>query len=265
MDLHLKDKVVVLTGAASGIAKAASKIYLEEGAVVCMVDLNEKNLTDAVSEFKKISPKVFGYCSNVADEDSVIKTMQQIAADHGQIDILVNNVGIIMDFELVDMPYEKWKRIFNVNIDSYFLCTKEAVKYMKRERKPVILNAASVTADWPTMGNGAYSITKGCVKNFTKVLCGELARKGIRVMGYEPGMTRTPINDDVFKNEPARIAAQIPFRRIAEPNEIAQVIVFLSSDQASYMGGSFAIIDGGKLAVQNPRRYDADAPETPNL
>lgn len=257
MDLHLKDKVVLVTGSATGIGRAAAEVFLEEGAIVCLCDINPDTLRKAKEEMSEKSDKVFAYTCDCASEKDVIGMFRQVGEDHGHLDVLVNNTGIIMDSELVDMDYADWKRIFTVNIDSMFLCAREAVKYMKPERKPVILNAASVTANWPTMGNGAYSISKGAAINFTKVLCGELARKGIRVMGYMPGMTRTHINDDVFKNEPERITAQIPLKRIAEPIEIGQVIAFLASDRASYMAGSMAIIDGGKLSVQNPRRYDS--------
>ena len=265
MDLHLKDKVVFISGSTSGIGKAAAEVFLKEGAIVCINGRKQETVDACVAELKAISDKVYGYPCDVSKEDEVIPAFAKIAEDHGCLDILVNNAGIITDSELIDMSLDLWHKIFAVNLDSMLICSKEAVKYMKRERKPVILNAASVTAEWPTMGNGAYSISKGAIINFTKVLCGELARKGIRVMGYLPGMTRTPINDEVFRKEPERITAQIPFRRIAEPEEIGSVVAFLASDQASYMAGSMAIIDGGKLTVQNPRRYDGHLPVQANL
>ena len=137
------------------------------------------------------------------------------------------------------------------------LCIREAVKLMKRERNPVILNCGSVAALNPAMGYGAYSMTKAAVTNLTKVTCGELAPKGIRVLGYMPGMTNTEINKDVFAAEPDRICAQIPLGRVAEPEEIGRVVAFLASDLASYMAGTMVQIDGGKLCVQNPQRYKA--------
>lgn len=264
MQLHLENKVVVVTGSASGIAKSAARIFLEEGAKVAMLDMNEAGLANALAEFGPLAKNAKTFLCNVSDEQNVHDTFAAVAGYFGGIDILVNNVGIIMDGELVEMEYSDWKKIFAVNVDSMFLTTKEVVKYMKRERRPVILNAGSVQTEWPSAGFGAYSVTKTAIKAFTKVQCAELARKGIRVAGYIPGLTDTPINASLKKLEPDRVVAQIPFRRMADPDEIANVIVFLASEQASYVGGSMTVIDGGKLAVQNPRRYDADG-SGPNL
>ena len=255
MELNLKNKVVMVTGAASGIGKEAARIYAQEGAIVLLNDINQEALKATKEEFAVYGTRVEIFCYDVSDEKSVINMFKAVEDMFGYLDILVNNAGIVMDSPIVEMTYEQWRKIFSVNIDAYFLCTREASKIMKREHKPVILNAGSVATLWPAMGYGAYAVTKAAVQNLTKVTCGELAYKGIRVMGYIPGMTNTPINVDVFKAEPERICAQIPLGRVAEPEEIARVIVFLSSDAASYMAGSMAIIDGGKLSVQNPGRY----------
>jgi len=192
---------------------------------------------------------------DVTDEEAVAAMFREVDKEYGCLDILVNNAGTIVDSPVSEMTYQQWRKIFAVNLDSFFLCIREAVKLMKRERNPVILNCGSVAALNPAMGYGAYSMTKVAVTNLTKVTCGELAPKGIRALGYMPGMTDTEINKDVFAAEPERICAQIPLGRVAQPEEIGRVVAFLASHLASYMAGSMVQIDGGKLCVQNPQRY----------
>lgn len=256
MDLGLRDKVVFISGSARGIGKEIARAFLQEGARVILNDIDAAALGETQKEFQETyGVSVGARLCNIADEASVVKLFQELGEAYGCLDVLVNNAGIIIDRQIVDMSFEEWRRIFSVNIDSYFLCTREAVKIMRAERHPVILNAGSVATLVPAMGYGCYAVTKAAVLNLTKVTCGELASRGIRVIGYLPGMTNTAINKDVFKAEPQRICAQIPLNRIAEPEEIGRVVAFLASDAASYMAGSMVQIDGGKLCVQNPDRY----------
>lgn len=256
MELNLTGKVVLITGSGKGIGKEAARVFLQEGARVILNDIDAKALAESKAEFEaEFHTEVGTKQCNIAEEESVIRLFQEIGEEYGALDVLVNNAGIIIDKQIVDMTYAEWRRIFSVNIDSFFLCTREAVKIMKAERHPVIVNAGSVATLIPAMGYGCYAVTKAAVMNLTKVTCGELAGRGIRVIGYIPGMTNTAINKDVFAAEPERICAQIPLNRIAEPEEIGRVVAFLASDAASYMAGCMVQIDGGKLCVQNPNRY----------
>ena len=256
MDLNLKGKVVLITGSGKGIGKEAARAFIREGACVILNDIDAASLEKTRAELEKTYGVTVGAkCCNIADEESVVKLFREIEKEYGVLDVLVNNAGITMDKPVVDMSFAEWRKIFSVNIDSYFLCTREAVRIMKRERRPVILNAGSVASFLPAMGYGCYAVTKAAVLNFTKVTCGELAGRGVRVVGYSPGMTNTTINKEVFAAEPTRICAQIPLNRVADPEEIGRVIAFLSSDAASYMAGCMVQIDGGKLCVQNADRY----------
>lgn len=258
MDLHLTERVVIVTGSSSGIGKECARVFAEEGAIVCINGTNAAKLEEAKNDIIATSgnQNVFSYCFDVTNEEIVNKTFAEIAEKFGHIDILINNAGIgNKDGKLMDMTLTEWKRVFSVNVESQFLCSKAAVPFMKRDRQPVILNCGSVTTEWPSLGQGCYASSKAATKNFTKALCGELASKGIRVAGYIPGMTLSPI----WVNNPARIptaAKLIPLGRMAECREIATVVAFMASDQASYVAGTMFIIDGGKLAVQNPHRWD---------
>lgn len=257
MDLHLTGKIVLITGSSGGIGKETARAFLQEGARVILNGTNAEKLENTRRELAEDfgADVVAAKRCDVTDEEAVIAMFREVEAEYGYLDILVNNAGTIVDSPIAEMTYQQWRKIFAVNLDSFFLCTREAVKLMKREHDPVILNCGSVAALNPAMGYGAYSMTKAAVTNLTKVTCGELAPKGIRVLGYMPGMTDTEINKDVFAAEPERICAQIPLGRVAQPEEIGRVVAFLASELAAYMAGSMVQIDGGKLCVQNPQRY----------
>ena len=255
MDLGLTGKITLITGSSGGIGKEVARAFLREGARVILNGTNaeklEKTRTELAAAFG--TENVDAKRCDVTDEEAVIALFREVGEEYGCLDVLVNNAGTIVDSPIAEMTYRQWRKIFAVNLDSFFLCTREAVRLMKRERSPV--NCGSVAALNPAMGYGAYSMTKAAVTNLTRVTCGELAPKGIRVLGYMPGMTDTEINKDVFAAEPERICAQIPLGRVAQPEEIGRVVAFLASDLAGYMAGSMVQIDGGKLCVQNPQRY----------
>jgi 3-oxoacyl-[acyl-carrier protein] reductase len=257
MDLNLKDRIILITGSAKGIGKECARACLQEGARVILCDYNEEALKKTHAEFNEAGyrDQVDSLCADVANEENVEEMFRTIADRYGYLDVLINNAGITMDKPIVEMSYAEWRRIMAVNLDAMFLTVKEAVKLMKPERKPVIINAGSVATFIPAMGYGCYAVSKGAVQNFTKVTCGELAGRGIRVCGYTPGLTNTEINKELFAKEPERVCAQIPLNRIAEPEEIGRVVAFLASDAASYIAGSMVQIDGGKLCVQNADRY----------
>lgn len=256
MDLHLKDRVILITGSAKGIGKACARVCAEEGARVILCDINEEALAETAGEFAEAGyPAAACIAGNVASEESVNAMFKAVEEQFGYLDVLVNNAGITMDKPIIEMTFAEWRKIMSVDLDALFLTTKAAVPLMKAERNPVIINAGSVATHIPAMGYGCYATAKAAVQNFTKATCGELADRGIRVCGYIPGLTNTEINRELFAREPERLCAQIPLNRIAEPEEVGRVVAFLASDAASYIAGSMVQVDGGKLCVQNPNRY----------
>lgn len=257
MDLNLKDKVVFITGSGKGIGKEIAKKFLIEGAYVIINDVNPISLEEAKTELTAYSDRVSGLLGNASLEDDAIKMFKEIKNSHQYLDVLVNNAAILIDKPMIDMTLQEWKRIFSNNLDSIFLTTKEAVKIMKPERNPVIINAGSYGAIVPAMGYSAYNASKAAVVNLTRTMAGELSTKGIRVTGYIPGVTKTDIIKEMLKFESKRLTAQISLDRLAETSDIANTVVFLASDAASYIHGSMLEVSGGKLCVQNPRRYDS--------
>ena len=255
MDLKLQNKVAFITGGARGIGKAIGKEMAKEGAIVVLNDLNAVALKEAVNELVDMGYAATGICGDVADPDCVGRMFEEMKETFGRVDILINNVGINHDVLLMDLTYEQWRKEMAVNLDAMFLTSKAAVPLMEPERHPVILNSGSFACFMPALGYGSYAAAKAAVESFTKSLCGELASKGIRVAGYAPGVTNTEINRELFTHEGERMCRQIPLNRVAEPEEIARVVVFLASEAASYVAGCMVRIDGGKLCVQNADRF----------
>ncbi len=254
MDLKLKNKVVLITGGARGIGKAIGTCMAEEGAIVVLNDLDAVALKEAVGALVEAGYAATGICGDVADPQCVARMFSEMEETFGRVDILINNVGINHDVMLMDLSYEQWKKELAVNLDAMFLTSKAVVPLMAGAKHPVILNGGSFACFMPALGYGCYAAGKAAVESFTKSLCGELAEKGIRVAGYAPGVTNTDINRELFAHEGARMCRQIPLNRVAEPEEIARVVVFLASEAASYVAGCMVRIDGGKLCVQNADR-----------
>lgn len=256
LDLNLKNKVVFITGSGKGIGKEIARIFASEGANIILNDINNEVLNNCAKELSISYPNVrvetaFG---NVANENDAIRIFQKIYTDFGYLDILINNAGVLIDKKMIDMTLSEWKRIFTNNLDSIFLATKEAVKIMKPENNPVIINAGSFGGLIPAIGYSAYNASKAAIGNLTRTMAGELNLIGIRVAGYIPGVVLTDIIKPMLEREPNRLVAQIPLGRLAEPIEIAKGVVFIASDAGGYINGTMFEITGGKLCTQNTGR-----------
>lgn len=256
MELGLKNKVAFITGSGKGIGKAIARRFAQEGANVIVNDIVEENLQSAKRELSSYPVKVLGVLGNVANEENVSEIFRQIGEAFGHVDILVNNAGILIDKPFLEMTFMEWKRVFDNNLDSVFLVSRAAVRLMRSENNPVIINAGSFGGLIPAMGYSAYNASKAAIANLTRTMAAELNPRGIRVAGYVPGVVKTDIIKPMLDSEPARLVGQIPLRRLAEPEEIADLVVFMSSDLAGYINGCMLEIHGGKLCVQNPGRYE---------
>src|SRR6056297_264561 len=258
MELNLKGKVVLVTGSGKGIGKEIARKFAQEGANIILNDINKDILTASVAELESYPVEVFSVLGSVANENDASRMFVEIKNRFGRIDILVNNAGVLIDKPMLEMTLEEWKFVFGNNLDSIFVATKESVRLMLEKNSPVIINAGSFGAVIPAMGYSAYNASKAAIGNLTRTMAAELNQKGIRVLGYIPGVTKTDIIKQMLEKEPKRLVEQIPLGRLAEPEEIAEFVVFLASDNAGYINGSMMEISGGKLCVQNPGRYKAE-------
>jgi 3-oxoacyl-[acyl-carrier protein] reductase len=239
--MRLRNKVALITGAAKGIGFATAKRFTEEGAKVMLADLNEAAVMEAVGQLKHAEP----YVLNVTDRASIQRAVDDIIAKHQRIDILINNAGITQDARLVKMTEEQFDAVIDVNLKGVFNCTQLVVPHMLEAKKGAIVNASSVVGIYGNFGQTNYSATKFGVIGFTKTWAREFGQKGIRVNAVCPGFIAT----EMVKAMPENILQSIEQRswmaRLGTPEEMANVYLFLASDEASYVNGVTIEASGG--------------------
>ncbi len=233
-------KVAAITGAARGIGDAIATRLIEEGARVFSLDLGDPDEPrDGVTYLT----------ADVGDATSVAEAFRQIDAQAGQIDVLVNNAGVQRVNLAENMSPEDWHFVINIQLTGTFLCCAEAIRRMRaRGKGGAIVNVASVAAIVGIPGRGPYSAAKAGVEGLTRVYATETATANIRVNAVAPGSTRTKLIEEGLKNGSIRGEWQverIPMGRLAEPREIADPVVYLASDRASYITGQTLVVDGG--------------------
>jgi 3-oxoacyl-[acyl-carrier protein] reductase len=239
--MRLKDKVAIVTGAAKGIGFATAKRFAQEGAKVMIADVN----SDAVKAAMDLIPGSEAYVVNVTDRASIEAAVDQIMQRHGRIDILINNAGITQDARLVKMTEAQFDAVIDVNLKGVFNCTQLVVPHMLEAGKGAVVNASSVVGIYGNFGQTNYSATKFGVIGFTKTWARELGSKGIRVNAVCPGFIAT----EMVKAMPENILQDIERRswlgRLGTPEEMANVYLFLASDEASYVNGLALEASGG--------------------
>ncbi|MFM8256973.1 MAG: beta-ketoacyl-ACP reductase [Polynucleobacter sp.] len=239
--MRLRNKVALITGAAKGIGFATAKRFTEEGAKVMLADLNEGAVMEAVGQLKNAEP----YVLNVTDRTSIQRAVDDIISKHQRIDILINNAGITQDARLVKMTEEQFDAVIDVNLKGVFNCTQLVVPHMLEAKKGAIVNASSVVGIYGNFGQTNYSATKFGVIGFTKTWAREFGQKGIRVNAVCPGFIAT----EMVKAMPENILQSIEQRswmaRLGTPEEMANIYLFLASDEASYVNGVTIEASGG--------------------
>lgn len=245
--MRLEGKVCIITGAASGIGRAASLIFAKEGAIVCACDLTKEQLDKLVEDAVNLPGKIDPYILNVTKREEVFKVVEQIVAKYGRIDVLVNNAGITRDALLVKMTEEEWDAVINVNLKGVFNMTQAVAPHMMKAQKGSIINTSSVVGIYGNVGQTNYAATKGGVIAMTKTWAKELARKGaqIRVNAVAPGFIKTPMTDKVPEKIIEAVTIRTALARMGEPEEVANVYLFLASDESSFVTGQVIGVDGG--------------------
>ena len=257
--MRLKDKVVVLTGAASGIGRATAVLFAREGALLHVSDLDERGLRDTCGLIRKGKSRVFPAIVDVTKYGEVEKAVGRVIAKHGRIDVLIVNAGLVRVGQVEDFSEEDYDLLIDVNLKGTFFTCKAAVPHLKRQRSGTIITLASVAAHIGQTNHANYCSTKAGVLGFTRALALDLAPFGIRVNSVSPGATDTPmLQSDVAKEAKQRgisyekvrkeFEAQGVMGRWATPEEIAAGILFLATEEASYMTGADLRLDGGWTA-----------------
>lgn len=248
VQINLNGKAAVVTGAASGMGAATARAFRASGARVLLVDRNaalvERGALELGAEFLVGDVSQSAFCDGV-----IAHALERF----GHVDAVVNAAGIIVRASGVDTTDEDWARIMGVNVNGVFFMARAAARAMVKQGSGSIVNFGSIWGDVGAAGVAAYCASKGAVHNLTRAMALEHAQHGIRVNAVCPGEVNTPMLSSERK-EPVtdamleRIAATVPMGRLADPEEIARVVVFLSSDLASYMTGSLVTVDAGYTA-----------------
>jgi glucose 1-dehydrogenase len=246
----LEGRRALITGASSGIGKAAALRLGAEGAAVAVNYYSPKEQTDADAVASAIDPegkRAFSVQADVGSEADVVRMVGECRDRFGGLDILVNNAGIEKQVPTLEMPLDLWEAVLRTNLTGAFLCLREAGKLMAAQKSGVIINMSSVHEFIPWPGFAHYCASKGGMKLLTQTVAREWAPLGIRVVGVAPGAIATPINNFVLDDPQARqrVEEEIPLGRFGRPEEIAGAVVWLASDQADYVTGTTIVVDGG--------------------
>ena len=228
----LSGKIAVITGAQKGIGYAIAERFLKENvAGVALLDLNEFDVSGLDSTGRAVS-----YACNISDPDMVENVFSQIYQRFGKIDILVNNAGVIKDAMFHRMSDDQWDMVMKVNIGGMYNCTKQVINRMREQQYGRIVNLASTSA-FGAVGQCNYSLTKSGVIGFTKSLAKESARKNITVNAVAPDFINTDMLKSIPKEQLEAALKEAPMQRMGEPEEVAALIAYLASDDASYVSG----------------------------
>lgn len=247
MNERFKDKVVVVTGGCRGIGKAIVELFLAEGATVFAWDYQIPGVNEIFISDEKLAWRVHTVQVDVSDSTSVENAAKITLDKAGKVDILVNNAGITRDNLLIRMSENEWDSVLQTNLKGAFLCTKALVRSMMNQRYGRIINISSVVGVMGNAGQANYSASKAGLIGFTKSIAKEFASRNILANCIAPGYVRTPMTDKLSEEQKQQFLQNIPLRRPAEPEDIAKVVAFLSSDDSSYITGQVINVDGGMV------------------
>lgn len=244
--MKFKNKTVLITGSSRGIGRAIAIAFAQEGAnVVVNYVKNKKAGEEVVTEIKKLGAKAIAIQADISIESNVKRIIKETVKYFGGIDFLVNNAGIVFDIPIIQKTYKQWEQTLRVNLIGSFLCIKYVVPYLKKKNRSSIVNISSTnginslspeSADYDASKAGVISLTK----NFSQFLAPH-----IRVNSVAPGWVRTEINKNLPKKYIKEETEKTALKRFADPSEIARAVLFLCSDDASFITGTTLVVDGG--------------------
>ncbi len=245
--LEFEGKAVLITGAAKGIGKATAFAFSNRGAAVVIVDVLRKELAEVHAIIQKAGGQSLAVQGDVSDNDQVQDVIKKAVHNFKKIDVLVNNAGIDTgSAPIVDLTDEMWDKTLQVNLKSVFYFCRGIVPIMKKNGKGCIVNVASIAAKEPNENMAPYAVSKAGMICFSRVLAKEVAKDNIRVNSIAPALTKTELIEELSQEQFKKLLEKIPMGRIAYPEEIAELILFLASEKSSYITGQCYNISGGR-------------------
>jgi len=244
---QLNGKVVIVTGAARGIGQAIAAKMAAAGADIALCDLQKDWLTETEALVKNLGRKAMSYAVDVSKTEDVQGVVDQIEKDFGRVDVLVNNAGITKDTYLVRMTEADWDAVLSVNLKGAFLFTKAVARPMMKQRSGNIVNMASIIGLIGNAGQCNYAASKAGLIALTKSVAKELASRNIRCNAVAPGFIQTKMTDKLPEDIRKKMLEAIPLGRFGVPEDVANVVLFLASDDSAYVTGQVLTVCGGMV------------------
>lgn len=244
---NLEGRVAVVTGGGSGIGRAVAYAFAEAGSRVVVMDRNAEGAEATAAEVRQRGGQALALTCDIADSDSIQKSAQASEATFGPCDVLVNNAGVQILGNLRSITLSEWNQILSINLTGALLCSQAFGAQMRKRQRGSIVHVSSIGADHPSSMAGSYSIAKAGVVMLSRQLAIEWAGDGIRSNAVKPGMIRTGLTEATYMKPglEERRNAIIPAGRVGRPEDVAQTVLFLASDRASYITGQELAVDGG--------------------
>jgi NAD(P)-dependent dehydrogenase (short-subunit alcohol dehydrogenase family) len=251
---RLLDRTAIVTGAGRGMGLAIAKALFNEGARVTLIDIDEKGVVEAARQLDKKDDRVLGKRVNVTDRAEIQDLVKEMKAHWGGIDILVNNAGGALDtpYRLEEIEEKDWNLVVDVNLKGAFLCCQAVIPEMGRQGKGSIINISALAGHWrASLAGVQYTAAKAGVEGLTRQLAYDWGKSGIRVNAVAPTVTLTGervqgLWEAKGEEEKKKVLSAIPLRRLGTPEEVASVVVFLASDESSYITGITIDVNGGR-------------------
>ena len=246
----LKGKVAIVTGARRGIGKGIALRLAKDGAKVVVTDISKEDCEEVVREIEGLGGEGLALKLDVADEENVKEVMKTVKGKFGRIDILINNAGVFEQAELDKMDTERIDRILSINLKGVILCTKYVIPEMKNQKYGKIVSTASIAGFVGFALSSIYCATKGAIVNMTRELALDLGKYKINVNAVAPGVIETDMTKDMLADEKTKagLLAGVPYGRVGQPEDIANAVAFLASDESEYITGHTVVVDGGWIS-----------------
>jgi 3-oxoacyl-[acyl-carrier protein] reductase len=243
--MEFKGQVALVTGSARGIGKTIAEGLAGRGADIVIADVHAEAVRETAAEIAKTGVKILDLKLDVSNSGEVSRAFGEIQREMGRLDILVNNAGITRDGLLLRMKEEDWDAVINVNLKGAFLCSKEAVKIMAKQRYGRVINISSVVAFIGNQGQTNYSASKAGIIGLTKTIAKEYASRGITSNAVAPGFITTAMTDVIPAQVKEEMVKTIPMNRLGTVHDVANAVLFLASPMSGYITGQVLHVNGG--------------------
>ncbi len=251
--MRFQNKVVLVTGAAYGIGRATALAFAKEGAKVIVTDYNGTKLAETVEMAHRLGAEIRAFVFDIRDENKIDAMVSETMAIYGKIDVLVNNAGVGQFNPFPTTSPDEWDTIMGINGRAMYLMCRAVVPHMLDVDRGAIVNITSIMGEFAGIAQSIYNASKGAAKMLTQGIAKDLGSTGVRCNAVAPGMIQTGLTENMFAdaNQKAWFEERIPMGRVGRPEDIANAVLFLASDEASYITGATLKVDGGMTCAMN--------------